>query len=101
MRGVIDSRIAAVYSGGALREGAHDHHAVDASAAERIAFEIRGIHLPEPTSCRVTEPIERKDCPRQFYRGIIWAAGSRRRRSVGSLVTMGSRRSLAMITTDA
>src|SRR5690348_377730 len=30
-----------------------------------------------------------------FQTGIIWAVGSRRRRSAGSLVTMGSRRSLA------
>lgn len=37
----------------------------------------------------------------KIYTVIIWAAGSRRRRSPGSLVTMRSCRSLAIITTDA
>jgi hypothetical protein len=39
--------------------------------------------------------------PDGFYIGMIRALGSRRRRSFGSLVIMGSRRSLARITTDA
>jgi hypothetical protein len=39
--------------------------------------------------------------PREFQIGMIWAPGSRRLRSSGSLVTMGSRRSLARITTEA
>jgi len=38
---------------------------------------------------------------REFQTGIIWASGSKRRRSFGSLVTMASRRSLATITTEA
>jgi hypothetical protein len=66
----------------------------------------RGRMVPEyDRACFPTEqglPSVRIDTPAgKFYTGIIWAAGSKRRRSFGSLVTMGSRRSLAMITTDA
>src|SRR6266851_4055961 len=39
--------------------------------------------------------------PREVYIAMIGAAGSRRRRSDGSLVMIGSCRSLARITTDA